>query len=285
MMTIRRAAALGTMLAVAGLAAACHKQPGGQVVATVNGDEVTLQELNTELQASNVSASSDQKAVQRALLQQVINRKLVDGLAKEKDLDKSSDYLAQRRRLDEILLAQAYARQQMTAVPVPSGADIAKFMADNPGVFANRQLLVLDQVRFQAPSSGTALNGLENTHSLEAVSAFLKAHGIQFTRQAAELDSAAIPGKLLAQINNLPAGEPFVIPTGGVLTVNVITGRKPVANDPTQGKSIAAAAWRQQKMQQSVNDQMTAARNAAKITYQPGFEPPAKPGAPVTAKP
>lgn len=284
-MNMIRSAALGTALAAALLAGACHKQPGGQVVATVNGEEVTLQELNTELQATNVSASTDKQAVQRALLQRVIDRKLVDGLAKERDLDKSSDYLAQRRRLDEILLAQLYARQQMAAVAVPSGADITKFMSDNPGIFSNRQQLTLDQIRFQQPSSPTALNGLEGVHTIDGVAAFLKAHGIQFARQPASLDSAAIPAALLTQINNLPAGEPFVIPTAGAITVNVITGRKAVANDPAQAKSVAAAAWRQQKMQQAVNDQVNAARNAAKITYQPGFEPPAKGAVPPAPKP
>lgn len=262
-------------LAGMGALAACHKQPDGQVVATVNGDEVTLQELNTELQATNIT-SSDKSAVQKALLQRVIDRKLIDGLAKDRDLQKSSDYLAQSRRLNEILLAQLYAKQQLAAVPVPSGADITKFMNDNPGIFANRQQLVLDQIRFQQPTNPGQLTGVEGIHTLDGVAAFLKGKGIQFTRQPAQIDSAALPAPLLTQINNLPAGEPFVIPTGGVLTVNVVTARKAVANDPDQAKSVAAAAWREQKVQQAVQDQLTAARNAAKITYQPGFAPPAK---------
>ena len=145
---------MGAVAALAGIAAlaACHKQPDGQVVATVNGDEVTLQELNTELQSTNI-ASGDKQAVQKALLQRVIDRKLIDGLAKDRDLQKSSDYLAQSRRLNELLLEQLYAKQQLAAVPVPSGADITKFMTDNPGVFANRQQLILDQIRFQQPTN------------------------------------------------------------------------------------------------------------------------------------
>lgn len=269
---------INRLLATAALAAlaACHKHPDGQVVATVNGNEVTLQELNTELQATNISASTDKQAVQKALLQRVIDRKLVDGLAKDRDLEKSSDYLAQSRRLNEILLAQLYAKQQLAAVPVPSGADITKFMTDNPGIFANRQQLILDQIRFQQPNNPGQLSGVEGIHTLDGVAGFLKSKGIQFTRQPAQIDSAALPAPLLTQINNLPAGEPFVIPTGGVLTVNVVTQRKAVANDPAQAKSVAASAWREQKVQQAVQDQLAAARSSAKISYQPGFEPPAK---------
>ncbi len=276
MMSDRGIGRIGAALAAALLAGACHKQPGGQVVATVNGEEVTLQELNTELQATNVSAATDKQQVQRALLQQVIDRKLVDGLAKGSELDKNSQYLAQRRRLDELLLGQVYARKQLDGVPVPSGADISKFMADNPGIFANRQQLQLEQVRFARPANPSQLAGLEAVHSIDGVAAFLRAHSISFTRQPASLDSASIPARLLTQVNNLPAGEPFVVPVPGGLTVNVVTARKAVANDPAQARSVAANAWRQQKVQQLISDQLAAARSAAKITYQPGFEPAGK---------
>ena len=277
----------GLAASVLALAAGCHRgQPGGQVVASVNGEDVTLQELNTELQGTNISSGTDKQLAQRALLQRVIERKLIDGLAKQKGIDTSPEYLAQRRRTEELLLGQLYAKQQMAAIPVPTPADITKFMADNPGIFANHQQLMLDQIRFSQPTNPNGLNGLEAMHSMDAVAGFLTAHGIKFDRQPAGLDSAAVPAALLTQIDRLPAGEPFVIPTAGMLTINAITGRRPVANDPQQARAVAAAAWRQQKMQQAVTDQITAARNSAKITYQKGFEPPApKAGSPAPTHP
>lgn len=281
-MTKRRAGGLAALGTLALLGACNRGQPDGQVAATVNGEDVTLQELNTELQGTNISPGVDKKAVQRALLQRVIERKLIDGLAVQKGIDKSPEYLSQRRRLDEVLLAQLYAKQQLAGVAVPSGTDITRFMNENPGIFANRQQLTLDQIRFQQPANPASLNGLEGVHSLDGVAKFLAGKGIKFDRQPAGLDSAAIPAGLLAQIDRLPAGEPFVIPTGGLLTVNVITSRRPLANDPAQARAMAASAWRQQKVRQGLADQLTAARNAAKITYQSGLEPPAKPatGAP-----
>lgn len=278
---------LGWSVAAASLAllAGCDRgAPKGQVVATVNGDDVTLQELNTELQGTNISSGMDKQEAQRALLQRVIERKLVDGLAKQKGIDSGPEYQAQRRRLDEVLLAQLYAKQQLAAVPVPSGADITKFMAENAGMFSARQQLILDQIRFQRPADTNSLNGMEAVHSLDGVAAFLKTKGIKYDRQPASLDSAAIPATLLTQVDRLPAGEPFVIPTGGVLTVNVITSRRAIANDPQQARMVAAQAWRNQKVQQSIADQLAAARKSATITYQKGFAPPAgTPGAP--AKP
>ncbi len=46
--------------------------------------------------------------------------------------------------------------------------------------------------------------------------------GIQFARQKGQLDTAATPPELLAQIKRLPAGEPFVLAANGRVIVSVL---------------------------------------------------------------
>ena len=70
--------AISTMCAAAALLAGCHRgAPDGQVAATVNGEEVTLQELNTEIQASNIPQGMDKQVAQQQALQHIIDRKLL----------------------------------------------------------------------------------------------------------------------------------------------------------------------------------------------------------------
>src|SRR3978361_1170827 len=83
----------------------CSKKPGGQVVAVVNGEEITQQELNVELQNAHIPQGVDQKKVMPALLQRVVDRKLINQLAKNDGLDKTPAYLAQVRVTEENLLA------------------------------------------------------------------------------------------------------------------------------------------------------------------------------------
>lgn len=279
-------AAAAILLAGTMLIAGCHKKaPSGQVAATVNGQEVTLQEINTELQGTSFPADADKNVVQRALLQRVIDRKLLVGAAEDKKLDKTPEYLAQKRRLDELLLAQAYAKQQLSQVPVPSQSELDKFMTDHPNAYAKREILNLEQIRFAPPANPKPLEALAADHSLDAVGQRLTSLGIQFQRGKANLDTSNVPPTVLAQIEKLPAGEPFVIPQPGVVTANVIIGRQPVTLDTTQAKQTATRAWRQAKFAELLESQLTALKSGAKITYQNGFGPPepAKAGAP--AKP
>jgi len=277
------------MCALAALVAGCHKgAPEGQVAAKVNGDEITLQELNTEIQASNVPQGMDKKIAQQTALQHIIDRKLLLDAARDKKIDKSPEFQSQKLRSDELLLAQAYAKQQLSAVPVPNDADVSKFMADHPNAFSNREVLQLDQIRFRpTPNDLKKLNVLQADHSLDAVGAHLTAMGIKFDRVQAGLDTGQVPTDLIKAISGLPAGEPFVLPNNGIITVNVVTGHRTVPVDPAQARQSAVSAWRQQKFTQLITDQLKQFRDAAKIDYQDGFAPPpktpAKPGTPAAA--
>jgi len=278
--------AISTACALAALVAGCHKGvPEGQVAATVNGEEVTLQELNTEIQASNVPQGMDKQLAQREALQHIIDRKLLINAAREKKIDKSPEYQSQKQRADELLLAQTYAKQQLAVIPVPTDADISKFMGEHPNVFGNREILQLDQIRFRSgPNDAKILDALKSDHSLDAVAQRLTGLGVKFERGKNGLDTAQVPTFVIKGIEGVAAGEPFALPGNGIMTVNVITGRQPAPIDPAQARQAAVGAWRQEQFTKLISDQLKQMRDSAKITYQNGFAPPAtKPGAPTAA--
>ena len=271
LLTLRAGMALSGMI----LLAACNRDaPSGQVAATVNGDEVTLQEVNAEVQASNFPATIEKKVAQRIALQRVIDRKLVIKAAADKGLDKTPEYLGQKRRDDELLLAQLYARQQLAAVPVPTDADISKFMAEHGNAFSGRQELVMDQIRFAMPKDPGPLKALESAHTMADVGATLTRLNIKYERGAASLDSATVPANIMTALNKLPPTEPFALPSQGLMTINVITARKPIANDDRQARAAAVSAWRQEKFAALLTQQVTSLKSGTKINYQNGFGPP-----------
>jgi len=283
--------AISTACALAALVAGCHKgAPEGQVAATVNGEEITLQELNTEIQAANVPQGADKQAAQRQALQNIIDRKLLLSAAHDKKIDKSPEYLSQKQRADEILLAQTYAKQQLAAVPVPTDADISKFMSAHPNVFGNREILQLEQIRFR-PASESEFKRIyeliKPDKSLDAVAQHLSGLGVKFERGKTGLDTAQAPTDTIKNISGLPAGEPFILPSSGFMTVNVVIGRQSAPVDPVQARQAAVGAWRQEQFTKLISDQVKQMRDSAKINYQSGFAPPpaTKPGAPAAAAP
>lgn len=272
--------ALALLCTVPLMLGACNRKPTGQVAATVNGKEITVQEINTELQSAQIPQGADKQTVQRALLQRVIDRKLLIGAAEDKGLDKNPEYMAEKRRMDELLLAQSFAKQQLTAVPVPTAAEVDKYIADHPNVYSHREQLSLDQVRFPAPKNPDVLKPLAADHTLDAVAARLKSLGIAYQRGPSGLDTGTVPPNILDQINKLPPSEPFVIPQPGLVTVNTIVSRKAIEGDPAVIRQAATRNWRQQKFADVIQSKLTSLKSGAKIRYQPGFGPAPAGGAP-----
>ena len=163
----------------------CTKKPGGQVVAVVNGVEITQQELNTELQGANVPEGADQKKVMPVLLQRVIDRKLVAQLAKSVGLDKTPAYLTQLRVIQENLLVNQYAQKIAKTINLPDAAALDDFINGHPTIFTQRKRYTLNQIVFAPPSDPAVLQQLEPTHSLDAIAAVLTRARHQDCRAAA----------------------------------------------------------------------------------------------------
>lgn len=215
------------VVCMAMLAAGCDKKPEGQVAAVVNGDEITLKEINAEIGTANIPEGADSKEIQKAALQRIVERRLLAQAAQEDGLDKTPEFLIRSRQVNDALLVQLLGQRAEKSFQVPDQAAIDKFMADNPSMFAGRKMYVVDRIQFALPADMSKLKSLESSHSMEEVAAQLNSLGIKFERGPAKMDSAQLGQQRLNQILALPSGEPFVIPENGMVTVAIITGETP----------------------------------------------------------
>ncbi len=265
-------ALLGVLLG----ASACQREATGQVVAVVNGDEITLQELNGKIGEANLPAGADRKKVQQAALDRLVELRLISQAAKEEKIDESPDFLRRRQELEQALLGQMLTQKIDKTIPVPTEAQISKYMADHPMVFAQRTLYDVDRLQFPVPADITILKVLEPLHTLDAVAEKLASINIKTVRDTAQIDSARVPKGLIEQINNMPAGEPFVLPANGAVSVNVVTGTRQVPIAGEQAHSIAVQAVHDEALRGELKKRVDKLRQGAKIEYQKGMEPPRK---------
>lgn len=272
--------ALSLSLAV-GLAA-CDKKPTGQIVAVVNGEEISLAELNQELRGARIPDNADKKAIMRQLLQRVVDRRLLAQAAKEQGIDRDPAYVSTQRRMSEDLLVQMYAKKAADGIKVPDAAAIDRYISENPAMFSQRSRLKLDQIVFDMPANPATLKQFENDHSLAAVATTLNKLNIKFAQGEGALDTATVPPQLLQQINALPAGEPFVVPVNGKVVVSVVKGREPVAIPAERARPMAVEAIRGQGLSKIGESRLKEARAKAKIEYQADYAPTPPAKAPAT---
>jgi len=271
---MKKISRIGLLISLA-LVSACHKQATGQVAAVVNGDEITLQEINAELQGARIPAGVDSKLAQQAALQRIIDRRLLAQQARKDGLDKSPEFLIRERQMHDALLVQLMEASAARATDIPTQKAIEDYMRQNPAMFADRTIYTLDRIEFPTPADTSRLKILYDAHSMDAVAAALNQLGIKFNRGPAHLDSAQVGQDIVNRIKSLPPTEPFILPSNGAVTIAVITGeaKQPIIGD--QATPLAVAALRKKSLTDALQRRLKTARADAKIQYHQGFAPAA----------
>ncbi|HEY1124022.1 MAG TPA: EpsD family peptidyl-prolyl cis-trans isomerase [Sphingobium sp.] len=265
--------------------AGCQKKAEGQVVAVVNGEEITSNELNAEIAELNVPANADKTRVRAEVLQTMVKRRLLAQTAKDSGLDRDPTYVSQERRMKEQLLVSMYAKKTSDTVAVPDSAKVDQYIASHPTLFGGRTRYKLDQIVFDPPADTKKLQPLTGLHSMADIAAWLNKEGIKFQRGGNTMDSAGVPPDVMARIKALPAGEPFIVPSNGKVVASVITGSEPVVVPADQARPLAVQAIRREELNKIGEQRLKEAEAKAKIEYQKGYEPPKAPAAGAAATP
>lgn len=261
-------------------------KPSGQVVATVDGKEITSLELRAEMGNFGSRDPKVMKAAQQQALQRIILRRLLSDAAKKEKLDKGLDYTLQVKRGEETLLAQLYERKLATQVNQPTKQDAEAFVSSHPAMFGERKVLFVDQVIAQ--QNKISPDRFRPLKTLAEVKALLDSESVPYQESAVVLDTLTADPRLVAGIASLPPNEVFVVPQGGALIFNQVTGSRATPFRGDLATTYAMNILRNQRVQETVGKQVTDMRRAAdsKITYNAAFKPEptpaAKPGAPAT---
>jgi peptidyl-prolyl cis-trans isomerase C len=251
----------------ASLSACGEKKAEGQVLAVVNGTEVTQRDVAAEPAVQNLPAGQDADAMIKNVLGGVVDRQLAVEAAKELDLDETPEYIAEKQRADAVLLSQKLFERWTAGMSAPTDAEIADFKKKNPQIFGDRKILLLE--RMVAPIQGYDPKDLGPLNTMDEIAAYFQGKNIKFERGRTQVDSAKLDPKIYGQLNKLDRGYPMAMVGEQGIQIIAVVDSKSAPITPEEAKQVATAGIRQELIQQKINQ----LRNKAKITYQKGYEP------------
>jgi peptidyl-prolyl cis-trans isomerase C len=272
------------------LAAACHRPaflggkpqaPTGEVVATVDGHEITLRQLQAELQGAQTANPAQMKALQQRALQAIVIRTLIADEARKQGIDKTPDFALQRDRLTDNLLAQMLQAKTAKAVPEPTPEEIQRFISDHADIFAQRKIYDVEQIRFARPADPAVVRGLGPLNSMDQIAAYLTSKNIQAARGEGRLDVVGLDPNLVDKIGKLPANQPFVLSAGNLLVVNQIKSSQIAPLSGADANKYATALLTRQHGMEAVQreGQTVVAEGMKRVAFNAAYAPPSAPKA------
>ncbi len=279
------------LLAVAAIAlAGCSKlgignsdsAPTGQVVARLDGQEITTLEVNAELAGTTIPPAMARHDAEKLALGNILTRRMLAKEAETRSLDKQPDFQLQQRRAEEQLRVQALARDIASKVATPTRDEAEKFIRENPNLFAERKFYILDQIQFPRPENVAEL-GFEDTKTLPQVEAILKANNIPYRRQPASLDTLTANPTFVEEVTKVLDKDPNELfmfatrPQGAPSPVIMVNQVKETRVQPFTGdkaREFAINHLRNERIQNALKtqvDQLQKTRDE-RVVFQEGWE-------------
>lgn len=245
--------------------------PTGQVVATVNGTEITVADIRQEMGFIGDASKAD-AALNQAALDAVISRRLLSDAAMEEKLDNLPSTAVLQEKARQAVLVEALTRKLRASAPPVSREEAEQYVNEHPASFAQRRIFVVNQLI--VPNGGADLaKAMEPLDTIEQIEALLNSRKIGFNRTVGTIDALSIDGGAAEKIAQLPGSAVFVSPEGSLIRVNHI---RDVAIQPLTGEpaiKVAQELLSARRASNIVNNRVEdiLKKGRANVKYNPQF--------------
>jgi EpsD family peptidyl-prolyl cis-trans isomerase len=195
---------LFAVLLPAGCEKAAADRPGTQLVAKVNGTEISIHQVRAAAPGSVAQA-----------LEKVIDRELLVQKALAAKLDREPQVLQSIEIARRQLLAQAYLERTASAAGGSTKDEVRAFYAENPALFAGRRIYRLRELLVSAPAEMIDVLRAEaaKARDLDEVAAWLRSRNAKYSVDGLTQPAEQLPLSYLPQLARMKAGEIAVFAT------------------------------------------------------------------------
>jgi peptidyl-prolyl cis-trans isomerase C len=267
--SLRRALCGALVLVTAvGLSACGSKEKkAGQALVRVNGEEITVLQINDELNRAGVKAEQ-QEAATKQLLESLIDRQLIMAEAKRNKIERTPEVMQAIERAKAQIIAQAYLKSIVSKIAKPSVAEIDDYFQKHPEYFAQRKQFDMQQIAIATKDFSSELkSAVDSAKSLDEVAAWLDRHNVRYARGQLSRSTTDLPEQMVAKLKEMKRGQLFIVNEGENSMLNSITAIK---DSPVTAKNAAPQIEQyliNKKTKEAADAEIKHLRSSAKIEY------------------
>lgn len=252
------------------------KKDSGQIVAKVNGDEISVHQINTAIARSNDIAPDEAKQVAAQTLERIIDQELLVQKALKDKLDRDPQVMQAIEDAKRQILARAYVERAVAASSTENSEQVRKFYQDNPALFERRRIYRVHELAVAAP--GEKLDALKaaaaGAKSLEEVVGWLKSQKLVFQVAVSTWPAEQMPLNILAQAFEMREGQLAVVPTSRGASVLQLLQAQEASLSEEQAKPVIERYLQSRKLVGTTEAEVKKLREHATIEYLGKFEAP-----------
>jgi len=246
---------------------------GSEVVAKVNGDELTAGQLQIALQKQRGMRPDAGDAAAKQVLDQLIDEQIVAQKAIAAKLDKDPKVVAQLESARRDILARRFLESAAETAGKPADDAVRKFYDSRPALFAQRKVYTLQRVDIQAPDDRrTEVDAhVQSLKSPAELADWLKSQKLAFTTRQEQDAAEQLPPVVLDKVASMKEGQSVVVPSQtGVAALTLISSASAPKTLDDARPAIEQFLANQGRREVILDLQKTL-RDGAKVEYQGRF--------------
>ena len=268
------------LLVVAGCGKGGDDKKSNQLAAKVNGDEITVFQINTAMQRLGNVPEAQAKQAQKQVLDRLVDQQLQVQQAVDKKLDRDPRVMAAIEAARRQVLAQFYIEQVMGSAKKVNADQIKEFYAQHPELFLERRVYRFTQVAVAAQGD-VQLKVLAKLEELDKKSNkskvllqladWLKSQNIQFRAQLSTQAAEQLPLGELPKYHQMKVSDLMITPSAQGVMVSQLTAAQTQSLTEQQAQSFIEQYLQNRERMKLFEDEMKRLRAAAKIEYMGEF--------------
>jgi EpsD family peptidyl-prolyl cis-trans isomerase len=245
------------------------KKNNSQVVAKVNGNEITIHQVNYMLSKMGALTPDQGKTASKQVVYSLVELQLLKQKAIEEKMDQDPAVLQALESSRDQILAQAYIQKQQAKAPKPAASEVDAFYNTHPELFSQRKVYRLQEIAAQAPKEKHAEieASLKSIKGINEVAAWFKANGYPFSANANVKSAEQLPTQLLKQLQGISVGDFLVVTSDRGVNVVHIADAKLEAVDRVKAKPVIEQYFLNQNKATLAKKEMDALNEKAKIEF------------------
>ncbi|MGH6649069.1 EpsD family peptidyl-prolyl cis-trans isomerase [Aquabacterium sp.] len=263
---------VGSLSLLMVLLAACNRETApadGQIVAQVNGSEISVHQVQTVLQRQPALSSQLGEAAGEKVLQGLVEQELAAQAARDQKLDKSPKVLQAMELAKREVLAREYQDRLADKAVPPDTADIDRYYDEHPELFKERRQYVIQETALTvSPADApTWRDRAKATTSLAEVTELVRASGLPTSSREMVEWAESLPLGLLKQISQLQPGQSLVLERPNGLVIGTLVRSEPGSVNRRDAAQAIQTVLTNQRRRDAVVKGMETLRQGAKIQF------------------
>lgn len=267
-------------LALSGALAACGqgKEPNtasnqpSQVLARVQGQDITESQFNFEIQRMGPSASAEPSFRSRAL-EQLVARSVLAKAATEQGIERDANFILAVDAYRQQLLAESYLTKkpnltQHTVTP----SEVSAYYDANPHLYAKRRLFDLRVMHCRvAPLPEAIKADLDKASNWNSIQTVVEKAGLKCSVGTPVTDAHALSAHSQSRMEQVKAGDVLTVQTDQQTTLLYVAQVMNAPMSQQEAEPLIQAALLQQKVRKSVDAEVQRLSKASPPEYLAKF--------------